>query len=507
MNDTTDQSRAQLRRGVYFLLILIGTGSILGRIAAVDDINRTAVEDYRFKREVSIKKQKLRKMNLSEERYKEALAQEIARLEKELKPEMQRRPFLSANDRSRMCTVRALVEPDMRVEGHPYSIDKVIQQPGWDTIDMVKHDGHLYSSKPPLLPTLMAGEYWVINRLTGMNFATHPFTLARIMLISVNLIPLLVYFVVLAALIERFSRSDWGSIFVMAAAVFGTFLTTFAIVINNHLPAAVCLAVAIYAAVKIWFDDERRLRFFIIAGLFAAGTAANELPALSILGLLSLALLWKAPWQAIFAYAPAAALVVAAFIGTNWAAHEDLKPPYLHRKPGDNWYDYTYELNGKTHESYWNNPTGVDLGQPSLSFYASHILIGHHGIFSLTPIWLLSIGGLAMWLRQKDERELRELAALITVVSAVCLAFYMFRPEHHRNYGGITSGLRWMFWFAPLWLVAMIPAADAMARRWWTKAIACVLLAASVFSVSYPVWNPWTHPWLMDYLHYAGWVC
>ena len=29
------------------------------------------------------------------------------------------RPFLSANDRSRWCTVRALVEDDMRVEGAP----------------------------------------------------------------------------------------------------------------------------------------------------------------------------------------------------------------------------------------------------------------------------------------------------------------------------------------------------------------------------------------------------
>jgi len=37
--------------------------------------------------------------------------------------------------------------------------------------------------------------------------------------------------------------------FVMAAAAFGTFLTTFAVTINNHLPAAVCAAVAVYATV------------------------------------------------------------------------------------------------------------------------------------------------------------------------------------------------------------------------------------------------------------------
>ena len=45
----------------------------------------------------------------------------------------------------------------MRVPGAPFAIDRVIQEPNWDTIDMVKHDGHLYSSKPTLLPALMAG--------------------------------------------------------------------------------------------------------------------------------------------------------------------------------------------------------------------------------------------------------------------------------------------------------------------------------------------------------------
>ena len=172
-------------------------------------------------------------------------------------PARGRRPFLSANDRSRWCTVRALVEDDMRVDGAPYAIDKVIQQRNWDTIDMVKHDGHLYSSKPPLLSTLMAGVYWPIYRLTGATLGTHPYAIGRAMLVLLNLVPLLIYFLLLARLIERFGTTDWGRIFVMAAAVFGTFLTTFAVMINNHVLAAVCAAVAVYAGVRIWFDGER----------------------------------------------------------------------------------------------------------------------------------------------------------------------------------------------------------------------------------------------------------
>jgi hypothetical protein len=93
---------------------------------------------------------------------------------------------------------------------------------------------------------------------------------------------------------------------------------------------------------------------------------------------------------------------------------------------------------------------------------------------------------------------------LIAAVSVVCLAFYLYPRQFQRNYGGVASGFRWMFWFAPLWLVAMLPAADAMGRRWWTRAVALLLLVVSVLSASYPTWNPWTLPWLMDYLRYLS---
>ena len=48
-----------------------------------------------------------------------------------------------------------------------------------------------------------------------------------------------------------------------------------------------------------------------------------------------------------------------------------------------------------------------------------------------------------------------------------------------RNYGGMTSGFRWMFWLAPLWLVVMLPAADRLARRGSAMAVALVLLRLS----------------------------
>jgi hypothetical protein len=448
---------------VYLLLIVLGTGVLLGRILAVDSVNR-------------------------------------------VKPG-ESRPFLSANDRSRWCTVRALVEDDMRVEGHPYAIDNVIQQPNWDTIDMVKHDGHLYSSKPPLLPTLMAAVYWPIHKITGATLGTHPYEIGRFMLVLFNVVPLVIYFLLLARLIERFGTTDWGRMFVMGAAVFGTFLTTFAVVINNHLPAAVCAVAAIYFTAMIWFEEDRRLRTFILAGLFASLAAFNEFTAASLFAAIGVALLWKSSRLTFLGFVPPAVVVAAMFFATNWFAVHSLMPVYGHGSGADNWYDYTYERNGKTVESYWRsgNQKDLDRGEPSRAVYALNMLVGHHGIFSLTPVWLLSIAGLGIWMLKRGDLRRRWAAAGTAAISLACFVFYLAQSQGTRNYGGMTSGLRWMFWLAPLWLLAMLPAVDFMAARRWSRGLCLVLLALSVLSVSYPTWNPWTNPWLMVFSRYLGW--
>jgi hypothetical protein len=317
--------------------------------------------------------------------------------------------------------------------------------------------------------------------------------------------------------VERFGTTDWGRVFAMAAAAFGTFLTTFAVVINNHLIAAISGMVAVYAAVRIWFDSERRWHYFALAGFFAALAAANELPALSLFAALAAALLWKTPRRTLAAFVPAAAVVAAASFATNWIAHGSLRLPYAHRSatdPADNWYQFSYKRPGSDKEilSYWHpqnraNMSAIDRGEPSQAVYAFHVLVGHHGIFSLTPLWILSVLGLVQWLANPGDRRLRELALLIGAVSLACLVFYVgVVGERDRNYGGMTSGFRWVFWLAPLWLVAMLPAADATAKRALARWLALAMLAVSALSASYPTWNPWTQPWLYDLLNWLGWI-
>jgi hypothetical protein len=165
----------------------------------------------------------------------------------------------------------------------------------------------------------------------------------------------------------------------------------------------------------------------------------------------------------------------------------------------DNWYEYE--------NSYWTGgrAAGVDRGETSIAVYAFHVLVGHHGIFSLTPVWLLSFAGALMFLSGRSI-ELRGFATVAAAISVVVLTFYIFRPLADRNYGGVTNGLRWSFWLIPLWLILMLPAADAICSRRGRFAVALALLLISVVSVNYQPLNPWSHPWVFDYWTYLGWI-
>lgn len=157
-----------------------------------------------------------------------------------------------------------------------------------------------------------------------------------------------------------------------------------------------------------------------------------------------------------------------------------------------NWYDYP--------GSYWyyGRKSDVDQGEPSRLAYAFHVLIGHHGVFSLTPMWLLAIPGTLLFLRRDWRRPRTAVAWMTLIVTVVCIGFYILRPLEDRNYGGVASGLRWAFWLIPFWLVAIVEPTAALMRKPLGIAVMLLLFAASCFSAFEPWAKPWQHPWLYD---------
>jgi len=513
--ESSESRAASIRWAAYTLLITLAVGNVAGRILSVTNVNIEAVEKIRIHQAIDRQRDRLEASGVGAD----ALQEKLARYKSEVRGQLKlRRPFLSANDRSRWCTIRALVDDGT------YAIDQIVtdpqEYPRWGTIDMVKHDRsgepHLYSSKPTLLPTLLSGEYWLLQMCTGWTLSQQPFEVVRAMLLCTNVTSLVLMFLLLACLLEKYGRSDWGRMLVMATATLGTFLTTFAVTLNNHLIAAVCVMVALFAAAAIWYEGRRAWWWFALAGFFAALAVAIELPVVILLVFLGLALLWKVPQRTLAFGLPAVVVVVVAAAGTNYFAHGTLLPPYAYRTAGENWqtgnwYIYSFQVGNVSKESYWKTDSTnlqarsvIDRGEPSTARYAFHCLIGHHGIFSLTPIWVLSVAGVLAMVTSRSAPSLRAAGWLIGLVSVLCFLFYLFQSPEMRNYGGMTSGLRWFFWLIPLWLFAMVPASDWTAGNRKRQILATILLVLSVLSASYPTWNPWTHPWLARLLDHLG---
>lgn len=409
--------------------------------------------------------------------------------------------FFSANDRSRWCTVWSLVHRGT------YQIDEIIERPGWDSIDKVRVDGHFYSTKPALYPTLVAGLYHLGRVSIGLDLDGHPHATIRVLLGLVNLLPWILALVAFAALLERLSSDPTIRTIVLLVASVGTFLTPFLITLNNHTPAAVAALITLWAVWPIWShsrDDTARneppaVWRYAVAGFFAAWTTCNELPAFPFSTAIALVCLRASPLRTFSAFVPAALIPLAAFFATTWISTGSPLPFYT--KFGTDAYRYVHE----GIPSYWMDPTGIDRGAEPWWLYLFHCTIGHHGILSLSPIFLLTLVG--WWTGLKRRTTLGpqwELQLLGLILTGWILAFYLAQTKSY-NYGGNTAGLRWAFWLIPFWLVGLIPALTGRVGLLGSRLLVAPLLAVSVFSAWYPARNPWQPPWLQVALQQLGW--
>ncbi len=515
-------------------------------------------------------------------------------------------PFLSANDRSRWSAVAALLEDQT------FAIDRLLEKRDskgrsrtWYSIDMVRHADdqgveRFYSSKPPLLSVIYAGITWPVTMIFQSRLSDYPLLIGRCVLAITNLLPMIWLWYWWRRTVLRDITDAWPRTILLLSGLFGTFLTTFIVTLNNHLHAAIFFAATIILIRQILslpLGTAKAAGKILLTGIFAGLTVMCELPSLAWAATIPLILFQRDHFLKTWSiYLAGLAPVLLAIVGMNWYAHGDWRPPYYHREAlgkllasvnneqlatelkstgvqsitpeqaarlvatfdqelvkqelnatsfvaveparrestmrlialdaadqsmqrrfavviadgrfdihaWNDWYDYP--------SSYWlaENKRGVDLGEASVAVYAWNSLLGHHGIFSLTPIFLLVIPGVWLSLRH-DDAVTRRIVAGIAVVSTVCIVFYLARDQLDRNYGGVCSGFRWQFWLIPGWLYIACRAfqtTNATTKWWqsvWAKRLVEVCLVISIFSAWFAAANPWQHPWMYQlYLRLLG---
>jgi hypothetical protein len=288
--------------------------------------------------------------------------------------------------------------------------------------------------------------------------------------------------------LARSAATAFGWLVSLVAAAWATPLSAFGNVYNNHTVAAYSLFFGFYCFLQIWNDAAYGRKHFIASGAFAAFGACNELSGI-LLGLfIFAALLRRHPRRTLGYFAPAAAVPCLAFLITHYIALGSLIPAYF----GTLTYYYP--------SSYWLAPQGLDAIREPKTIYLFNMTFGHHGILSLTPIFLFSFYAILRGWRTSPP-PLRLLSAIAAIMTVDSLLIYLIVSH---NYGGGTATMRWLMWLFPLWLLLLPDGLDRVADCRWLRRLALATLAISVFSIAYALRTPWSHPWILDAAGYLG---
>ncbi len=301
------------------------------------------------------------------------------------------------------------------------------------TSDKVMLNGSFYSSKPPVLPVLAAGPYIIFSKLTGISFATHIEWAVFFVSLLTGAVPYLLLFWVFYLFLKRWTDSDWkisAGLLVFTLNFIGLGYSTG---INNHVPAAAALFSSFYLAFRIRVEGEDGWAFWAASGFLAALAATLELWAAFFCLAIFVYLASTGRRGAWRIFLPAAVPPIALHFFLTWLSSGSLLPVYLRPE--------LYQYSG----SYWREPVGMDALYQPKHIYFFHLILGHHGLLSMTPVFLLGGWSMISAVFRKSRRRPEALTVLLPL-----LASLIFLGIRTRNYGGVCAGLRWMIVAMPM---------------------------------------------------------
>ncbi len=374
------------------------------------------------------------------------------------------------NTASRLATVEALV--------HRGTFDISESRFLSETVDYVRLDGRALSSKPPLLPVVAAAVYLPLHAI-GLDIIDDVAVVHRVIVFFVETIPHALLLWAAFLWLGLVSKDPYARGWTFVMLCFGFLGAGYATTLNNHSPAAAAVMGALYFTTKIARADAARPRDLAAAGLcLGLAPTLDFLTAPLVLGF-GAVLLWRAPKATLQAALPAALLPLGAHVLLTWLATGSVLPVYAR---GD-----LYRFEG----GYWTAPRGLDALDEPKWLYAFHLILGHHGLYLLTPI--LAYGTIEA-ARAVRERSPLWREALITLVGLVVIGGAMI--VRTPNYGGACVGFRWLIPVMPLLILFCV--------RWLERTGSMTRggLAVAFFVSITTFVNAAVHPWSHSGVHW-----
>ena len=364
--------------------------------------------------------------------------------------------LIHANELPRVYLTQAMVD-----EG-TFAIDSGVARWG-EPRDVSLSDGHLYSNKAPGSSFAAVPAYVVLRTITRVFGQGEPSldSMVWAFRFSVGIVPSLVFLLLLWRFLTRYAPRPATRRLVVGGYALGTMAMTYSMQFMAHQLAAICIAVSYMMIVRVVEDGKPTSQ------LMWAGLAAGCAPLVD--------------YQAAFAGIPIAAyLVVKLLQRRDWIgivkAGIGAMPPialllYYHASAFGG-----ALTTGYTKTKYFdaNHASGF-LGLDSFRWEAlfGSTLSPDNGLLFLSPLLLLAIPGW-YWLARRRRW------AAFSVTLAVCVLYLAFISSLKFWRGGWNVGPRYITALLPFAMIPVAVAADALDRRWWSRAVVVALTSVSV---------------------------
>jgi len=392
-------------------------------------------------------------------------------------------PKIGFNDGSRWNTVWSLVHD------RTYAINNAPNP----TIDVVyKSEGgfrDLYSTKPALYPTLIAGVYQVLVWL-GIDWQNDRPTVIRTVLVIFNLLPFACFLHLYFCYLNETAKTRFIWLFCAVAAAFGTFLTGYIWTLNNHILSAFSSFWALYLAwnLKPNFPNPGRIIFFMF--LSAAFATCMELTAGLTLIFLFLWVITRVNYRKIMApmligiSIPTLGMCITEYLAKGTILVRPLRAMLKIR---------TAHL--RLPDIWLNPPPGLETPREPRLLYFFNMLFGHHGWFLLTPIVFISLFVIFV-VFSKGKKEILPHPAFLKALLMISLVTMLFVGLRTKDYGGLCVGMRWLFWLIPMWLMMLPYGLIYFSKTKFRIVVSVCLLIVSILTVLDTLPQPWKNSWV-----------
>jgi len=364
----------------------------------------------------------------------------------------------NANDQSRIATIESLVI------NNTWNIDD--SHFGNLTVDKVKYENKLYSSKPFTLSLMGAGVFYCLHNYFNLDFYTpnikNAYYWLTLFIIGGTFFLLLWYFYLAT---RWFKLEVKHRLFLTSILAFGTLYLPYSTTFNNHTVAGTFIFVSFFYYLKNKFKEGVELVNLFLSGFFVAWALVIDIPVGSIFLLVFLILNWfiiKEKVKIIFYV-----LGTLPFIALQTILNYIIFKSFFH-----------VYVDSRTIEviNYWFNPVGIDALHQNKIVYLFNMFFGTHGIFLYMPILLLVFYAIYKIIKEKNVQLHRE-AILILIAFFGLTFFYLFTSA---NFGGLSYGFRYYIAIFPMLIYLLVYLFPPLDKAFKFKKIIFILFLVSV---------------------------